>query len=579
MRKLLIWTLATCLMIVGLTYPTPDVSAQSGATWTALYFANRDWNPPATASRIDSSINFNWGLGAPFAGMPVDDFSVRWASSVYFTAGRYRFATRADDYVRLTVNSRVVLDTFESRQVDELVVAEVDLSEGYHNLILDYQERTGPAFVSLEWTLLQARPEASSSISWFAEYYDNTTLSGSPSAILTESTPSHNWGNGSPVPSVSADNFSARWTGTVNQPGQYLVNVEADDGVRVYVDGQLIINEWHSARAETYSATFTVTNPRTVQVEYFEAVGLAILDFDIVNLDTTDDVVWTAEYYNNRNLSGSPVLRVPTLGVSNQWGTGNPAPGVRNDDFSVRWTSVQNLTSGFYRVRVNADDGVRVYVDGQMILDEWHLASANTYEAGFPINRSGDHVIVVEYFESGGAAFIDYEMSTTTAPPSQLVPRANATITAPRLNVRAMPSTTAEIVQRVEGGGVYGVVGKNADSTWWQILVGGQTGWVFGTFVNIDNPAAVPVTNAGDGPDVQQTGITGRIAVDVNVRSQPSTRGALLDVLRTGTTVNLVGRNSSTTWIQIEYRGIVGWILRSTLQPVGNSILSQLPVR
>ncbi|WP_410968985.1 PA14 domain-containing protein, partial [Salmonella sp. SAL4444] len=71
---------------------------------------------------------------------------------------------------------------------------------------------------------------------WTAQYYANPTLSGSPTLIQTESSPTHDWGTGSPVVSIPPDNFSARWTSTRTvEAGTYQISVRVDDGVRVFV--------------------------------------------------------------------------------------------------------------------------------------------------------------------------------------------------------------------------------------------------------------------------------------------------------------------------------------------------------
>src|SRR5205085_11521832 len=62
---------------------------------------------------------------------------------------------------------------------------------------------------------------------------------------------------GSPDPKVSADTFTARWQGCV-QPQfneTYTFYTTADDGVRLWINGQQIINGWVDQAPTTYSAT------------------------------------------------------------------------------------------------------------------------------------------------------------------------------------------------------------------------------------------------------------------------------------------------------------------------------------
>src|SRR4030095_11563156 len=113
------------------------------------------------------------------------------------------------------------------------------LTAGTHHVQVDYQELSGNAYVYVSWANLATNPTGPnfpipggspglpplSSGPWTAQYFANANLSGSPTLIQTEASPSHDWGTGAPVASLPADNFSARWTSvqTANV-GQYQVN-------------------------------------------------------------------------------------------------------------------------------------------------------------------------------------------------------------------------------------------------------------------------------------------------------------------------------------------------------------------
>ncbi len=92
-----------------------------------------------------------------------------------------------------------------------------------------------------------------------------------------------NWGRGSPDPAVPVDYFSVRWTRTLNfQAGTYRLSVRSDDGARVFVDDNLLINEWHPAAPLTYTADVNLAaGLHTIRVEYYEGVGDAYILFTI----------------------------------------------------------------------------------------------------------------------------------------------------------------------------------------------------------------------------------------------------------------------------------------------------------
>ena len=104
-------------------------------------------------------------------------------------------------------------------------------------------------------------------------------LSGSPAVSRCEGAPiNYDWGTGSPDPSVPIDGFSARWTGSFDfAGGSTTFTATADDGIRVYVDGSLVIDKWIDQSATTYTATRTLTaGAHQVKIEYYENDGDAV---------------------------------------------------------------------------------------------------------------------------------------------------------------------------------------------------------------------------------------------------------------------------------------------------------------
>ncbi len=124
----------------------------------------------------------------------------------------------------------------------------------------------------------------SSSPVWQGQYYDNATLSGDPVLVRDDPAVLFNWGDGSPAAQVPADNFSARWTTTrtVTNAGNYTVIATADDGVRVWVDDQLVIDAWYDHAPTTYSATvYLGAGQHSLRVEYYEHLGGALISVDM----------------------------------------------------------------------------------------------------------------------------------------------------------------------------------------------------------------------------------------------------------------------------------------------------------
>jgi LysM repeat protein len=238
---------------------------------------------------------------------------------------------------------------------------------------------------------------------WKAEYWTNRDLSGNPKLVRNEERIDHAWGTGSPQGSIPADNFSARWTRTRSfDAGQYRFYVKVDDGVRVWVDNLLIIDQWHDTAAREYTAVRQLgAGNHSLRVEYYEHLGGAQIHFWVDRVDGIG--AWRGEYFNNMGLSGSPVLARHDNAIDFNWGNRSPASGVTADYFSARWTGDFQFVGGRYRFTARTDDGVRIWLDGTLILDQWHDHPVTTYAVDWQV-PAGTHQVRVEYYENRGDA-------------------------------------------------------------------------------------------------------------------------------------------------------------------------------
>ena len=73
------------------------------------------------------------------------------------------------------------------------------------------------------------------------------------------------------------------------------------------------------------------------------------------------------------------------------------------DYFSARFTGVFYFVGGSYRFTATSDDGIRVWVDDNLIIDQWHVSSARTYTVDVDVGE-GEHSLKIEYFEEKGDA-------------------------------------------------------------------------------------------------------------------------------------------------------------------------------
>lgn len=108
---------------------------------------------------------------------------------------------------------------------------------------------------------------------------------------------------------------------------------------------------------------------------------------------------WSAEYFDNASLSGSPYTTRTDETIKFNWGYGVPAGGMPSNHFSVRWKGTFDFEEGTYRFYAKVDDGVRVYVDGERIIDGWRDGGLRLYTADRTLS-AGEHTVQVEYYDS-----------------------------------------------------------------------------------------------------------------------------------------------------------------------------------
>lgn len=260
------------------------------------------------------------------------------------------------------------------------------------------------------WTPLPTAPPTPIVITdWRGEYFDNIGLTGSPTTIRNDLAINFDWGDGSPVPEITADRFSVRWTGAFFfAGGDYRFETYADDGVRVLLDGFVLVNEWHDWRDTIYTNDFLRLSPgyHTITVEYVDYGGRARIWLRYSPIDRFPH--WAAEYFRSTTLLlGDHALSRNDPEVNFDWGFGSPDPNVPVDDFSARWTRTLTLPGGDFRFWVRADDGVRVWLDNMLIQSEWNDGFK---EVSTPIYglASGYHPVRIEYYDRQGQAQIRF---------------------------------------------------------------------------------------------------------------------------------------------------------------------------
>ncbi|MCX6048244.1 MAG: PA14 domain-containing protein [Chloroflexi bacterium] len=264
---------------------------------------------------------------------------------------------------------------------------------------------------------------------WRGEYFNNRSLISNPVLVRDDPSVDFDWGNGAPAANLPADNFAVRWTrGQYFDAGTYRFHLLVDDGAYLFVDDNLLINEWHDGSVrETTADLYLGQGTHNLRVEYYENTGDARIRvwwerIDSSSSDSYPD--WKGEYWDNRHLDGDPELTRNDGDINFNWGNDSPDDRISDDNFSVRWTRTVDFRSGLYRLTARADDGIRVWVDGDRVIDEWR---DNNYDDTYTVelNLDGDTDLRVEYYEHNGGARVRFrwdrigsEATTTPSSPA-----------------------------------------------------------------------------------------------------------------------------------------------------------------
>ncbi len=234
---------------------------------------------------------------------------------------------------------------------------------------------------------------------WHAEYFNNLDLSGTRALARQDAKIDFDWKLGSPGPQVRADNFSARWTRTVKLEwsGNYRFYVSSDDGMRVWVDNILLIDQWLDRQdAWTTADIYLAEGNHTIKVEYYEHIGAALAKLVFQPEGDGTGGAWKSEYFTNPDLECDPSLVSSDDHIAFNWGRGSPGAWIPADWFSARYTRDVIFAAGMYQFIVTTEGGVRLYVDDILILDQWDQVGKITYTANATLTAAV-HRVRLEY--------------------------------------------------------------------------------------------------------------------------------------------------------------------------------------
>jgi hypothetical protein len=258
-------------------------------------------------------------------------------------------------------------------------------------------------------------------------------------------------GNQAPVVNAGADQTitlpeNANLAGTANDDGALTTTWSKLSGPGTVT--------FANANALSTTASFSASGIYTLRLTASDGV-LSSADDVMVTVNAVPGEAGsglTGQYYNDPGTGAHFVTLVLTRTdptVNFNWGTGSPGPGVTAERFSVRWTGqVQAPVTGNYTFSTVSDDGVRLWVNGQLVIDNWTLHAPTTNNSA-PIALTGGtkYAIRMEFFEqtSGAVARLLWShpgQSQIAIPQVNLFPAAASPNQAPSVNAGADQTIT-----------------------------------------------------------------------------------------------------------------------------------------
>ncbi len=563
---------ALCAGLLGVLWAEmPSTSEARGASWTVTVFNNPDLAGGPIWTGLSPSINYTWGAGAPVingaaTGAPVDNFSVRFTTSAFFTAGNYRFTVQVDDGARLYVDGLLLINQwqagfgFRTFQADYNFVA-----DGYHTITVEMFDAVGDAAIIASWAIavgpLPTPIPTYIGVPWYAEFYNGLDLAGAQ--IFTTTYPPSglnlNWGQGSPGGAVPVDNWSARFMRTLNVPtdlpeGVYTFYAKADDNFRFFVDSTIIFDYWDTfAGTQLYTADVTLLNgPHTLKFEFRER-----------EVDAWVFLTWTPPNAQDPILNPDGTGGAP---IDGQGGGGVPS-GI-TATVNVSLLNFRSAPSLLADILAKLNKGATYPVTGRTADGSWAqivVDGTTGWVAAQYVTFSGD--------------FNTVPVVDTGAPPPPPQPTGVRGRVLANLRIREAPTTRSQKLGVMPWGSEVDLLGKNAGFSWYMVSFEGVVGWSYAPWIKIIEGSVNQLpykdgTQPEFDPPPPTEGVIVQAYGNMRIRSGPGLQFPKIARAVWGTRLQVLGRSVDGLWYKVRYGDLVGWTYAAWYRVVQGDITS-----
>jgi uncharacterized protein YraI len=293
---------------------------------------------------------------------------------------------------------------------------------------------------------------------------------------------------------------------------------------------------------------------------------------------STSAPVWRGEYFPNTGLTGNAFVTIDEPSLNINWEETAPFRDFPVDRWSARFTTnIEVLITGKFRFRAGADDGVRLFVNDQVVIDQFSPGPFRQHTADVTM-RQGTNRLRVEYLEDSAVAGIIVDCTYLEGMVTAIDPQTGAEIdvlpsdvnfeeavahmTTGRINVRANPTIQSPTIERVFIYQRYPIRGLTEDGQWTLIqLKDGRTGWVSSQFVRRyeNTPVQIFPNFAGTETTLPNVEVTGYATAELKIRVAPR-NGEQLGILPAGASFRILSRTQNSAWYRITFEGIEGWV-------------------
>ncbi len=272
------------------------------------------------------------------------------------------------------------------------------------------------------------------------DYFTNQNLAG---LVLTRTDSRVNffWGTAAPYPSIPADHFSVRWTGKLQarHAGLHTFSTVSDEGVRLWVDNQLLIDNWigHTAAEDAGALVLLPGRYYDLRMEYYDNTGSATAKLYWTQPGGSKelipqsqlypaDVGLRGDYFAGANFTGLAFSRIDDT-VDFSWGNSSPGPGLAAGAFSVRWSGkVRAGQGGAYTFHTLNNGSVNLWVNNQLVISNRTGQAAAENSGAITLGAGQYCSLTLEYAANSGNPTVVL-MWTPPGEARQVIPAADLT--------------------------------------------------------------------------------------------------------------------------------------------------------